>query len=83
MEQIATGAEEASSAADASKKAVGEMTEMLQSSRQVAELSVQKTEHLQGLIGDTRSQITASIAAISRAATRQTNSVTIVTELEA
>ena len=83
MEQIATGAEEASAAADTSQKAVREMTDMLQTSRQVAEVSVHKTEQLQQLIGDTRTQIAASLEAIAKAAERQSSSVAIVTELEA
>ena len=83
MQQVAAGAEEASSASDKSTKNVTIVAELLLASRSAADLSVTKAVALQALLDQSRTQIAGSVAAISIAADRQTESVKIVTELEA
>jgi methyl-accepting chemotaxis protein len=82
MEQIATGAEEASGAAQQSLAAVTSIAAGIAQVREKSELSQQKTEQLQALLGELTAQIVASIGNIVTSAARQLSSVQMVVELE-
>jgi methyl-accepting chemotaxis protein len=82
MEQIATGAEEAAGASQQSLSAVTSIAAGIAQSREKAELSRQKTESLQVLLGELNAQVAASVANIGTSAERQLASVQMVGELE-
>jgi len=82
MEQIAAGAEEASGAAQQSLVAVTDIATGVAQAKEKAEISRQKSEALQALLGELNSQIGASVANIGAGADRQLASVQMVVELE-
>ena len=82
MEQIAAGAEEASGAAQQSLVAVTDIATGVTQAKEKAEISRQKAEALQTLLGELNSQIAASVANIGAGADRQLASVQMVVELE-
>ena len=82
MQQISAGAEEASGATQQSLAAMGQVEERVgrqgQTTRQVADLS----QALQNLLNETRTGISALLANVDSASSRQTESVVTITELE-
>jgi methyl-accepting chemotaxis protein len=82
MEQIATGAEEASGAAQQSLTAVTDIAAGVVQAKETAEFSRRKSEALQALLAELNTQIAASVANIGTGADRQLASVQMVVELE-
>ena len=82
MEQIAAGAEEASGAAQQSLVAVTDIATGVTQAKEKADISRQKSEALQTLLGELNSQIGTSVANIGAGADRQLASVQMVVELE-
>jgi methyl-accepting chemotaxis protein len=82
MEQIAAGAEEASGAAQQSLVAVTDIATGVTQAKEKAEISRQKSEALQTLLGELNAQISASVTNIGAGADRQLASVQMVVELE-
>jgi methyl-accepting chemotaxis protein len=82
MEQIASGAEEASGAAQQSLSSVVEIAAGIIQAKEKAETSRQKTAALQALLAELNAQIAASVVNISTGADRQLASVMKVIELE-
>ena len=82
IERIATGAEEASGAAQLSLTAVNDIATGVIQAKVQADVSRQKSEALQGLLGELNVQIAASVLNIGTCADRQLASVQMVVELE-
>lgn len=83
MTQIAAGAEESASASQQSLHNVAAIGALVRDSRIAAETSYDRTRGLQTLLGENRSRIEDSVAALRTAAERQTTSVKTVSDLEA
>lgn len=82
MQLVSTGAEQASSASTQSVRAVNNITGLIGACRSAADVSVTKSRALQDLLTESRTQIAGSVAAITTASERQTESVSIVSDLE-
>jgi methyl-accepting chemotaxis protein len=81
MEQIASGAEEAAGAAQEQSAALKRIVSSLATARTEADASARRTENVALALSETSARIAASVQAIERGAERQTESVTLITEL--
>lgn len=82
MEQIAGGAEEAAGASEEQSAAIKRIAASLTAARGEAEASNRRTEAVALSLNETSAQISASVRAIERGAQRQSDSVTLITELD-
>src|SRR5690606_28487972 len=82
MEQIASGAEEAAGASQEQASAVKNIAESLTLARREAEASNRQTESLAIFLGETTTQLSASVRAVERGAQRQNDSLALTTELD-
>jgi methyl-accepting chemotaxis protein len=82
MEQIATGAEEAAGASQEQLAAIRNIVAGLTTARDNAESCRLRTEVVRSALAETAAQITTSVRAIERNATRQQSSVLVIAELE-
>ncbi|MET0337492.1 MAG: methyl-accepting chemotaxis protein [Caulobacter sp.] len=82
MNLIASGAEEAAGAAQESLAAVGQMAGAYEQARARAELARQRSRVLEDLAAEARAAVTASVDAVIHNARRQSQSVTMVRNLE-
>ena len=82
MEQIAAGGEEAAGASQQQLAAIRRVVDNLTAARDQAEASRRRTEIVQAVLTTTAGQITASVRAIEKNASRQQASVGTIAELE-
>jgi methyl-accepting chemotaxis protein len=82
MEQIAAGGEEAAGASQEQLAAVKNIVASLATARDNAEACRQRTAVVRSVLAETAGQITTSVRAIERNATRQQSSVRVIAELE-
>jgi methyl-accepting chemotaxis protein len=81
MEQIASGAEEASSAAQETLAVAGNTAASLAQARERAEMSRRRTDALEGLLADTTNQIGTWASNIKQNGERQSGTVAIMGQL--
>jgi methyl-accepting chemotaxis protein len=82
MEQIATGAEEAAGAAQAQFVAIKRIVSNLAAARGEAEVSSRRAEVVSLSLAEATAQISASVRGIERSAQRQSDSVSLIAELD-
>lgn len=82
MKEIATGAEEGSRAAQESLAASTQIASAILKQKDMALLSLQKSEVLQTLLAGVNGEVTRMVANVGVAADRQNASVRIISELE-
>jgi methyl-accepting chemotaxis protein len=82
MEQIAGGAEEAAGASQEQSVAIKRIVSALTTARAEADASSRRTESVAQSLADTSNQIVGSVRAIERGAQRQSESVTLIAELD-
>ena len=81
MEQIASGAEEAAGASQEQAAAVKSIVTSLATARSEADASLRRTENVALSLSETAARISGSVQSVERSAERQTESVTLITEL--
>ena len=81
MDQIARGAETAAGASQEQSAAIKRVVESLTTARRGADASNRRTETVAVTLAETSAQIAASVRAIEHGATRQGESVLLLTEL--
>ena len=82
MEQIASGGEEAAGASQQQLAAIRRVVQNLTAARDQSEVSRRRTETVRSVLADTAGQITTSVRAIEKNASRQQASVLTIAELE-
>ena len=82
MEQIGTGAEEAAGASQSQLAAIRRVVHALTTARDQADVSRHRTGAVQTLLSGAAGQITDSVRAIEKNASRQQASVVVIAELE-
>ena len=82
MEQIASGAEEAAGGSQEQLAAIETILANLTLAARQADESRRRTDGVQGVLAETAAQITASVRAIERNASRQGEMIEVITELE-